>query len=189
MLSQARTLLGRGTTACCGRATCAAWSKNFQPSSFSPSSPFSSLLAPHGRRLLQPSSLSPSPQPFLQQQQQQPARGFASQKHKKMLKLSKGYRGRANSAYSVALQRVQKAMQYAYRDRRTRKREYRKEWILRINAATRQHGMVYSKFINGMQDANIELNRKVLADLAVTEPLSFKAVVDVVKSAAPPKAR
>ena len=188
MLSQARTLLGRGTTACCGRATCAAWSKNFQPSSFSPSSPFSSLLAPHGRRLLQPSSLSPSPQPFLQQQQQ-PARGFASQKHKKMLKLSKGYRGRANSAYSVALQRVQKAMQYAYRDRRTRKREYRKEWIIRINAATRQHGMVYSKFINGMQDANIELNRKVLADLAVTEPLSFKAVVDVVKSAAPPKAR
>ena len=123
-----------------------------------------------------------------QQQQQQPARGFASRKHKKMLKLAKGYRGRANSCYSVALQRVEKALQYAYRDRRTRKREYRKEWIQRINAATRQHGMVYSKMVCGMNDANISLNRKVLADLAITEPLSFKAVVDCVKSAAPPAA-
>ena len=117
--------------------------------------------------------------------QQQPARGFASRKHKKMLKLAKGYRGRANSCYSVALQRVEKALQYAYRDRRTRKREYRKEWIQRINAATRQHGMVYSKMVCGMNDANIALNRKVLADLAITEPLSFKAVVDCVKSAPP----
>ena len=111
-------------------------------------------------------------------------RGFASKKHKKMLKLAKGYRGRANSAYSVALQRVEKALAYAYRDRRTKKREYRKEWIQRINAATRQHGIVYSKMIRGMGDANITLNRKVLADLAVTEPLSFKAIVDTVKRSA-----
>mmetsp|Transcript_30283 Transcript_30283/g.35738 ORF Transcript_30283/g.35738 Transcript_30283/m.35738 type:complete len:133 (-) Transcript_30283:137-535(-) len=110
-----------------------------------------------------------------------PIRGFASQKHKKMLGMAKGYMGRAKTCYSVALQRVQKALQYAYRDRRVRKREVRKDWITRLNAASRQHGVIYSKLIRGLDNSKIELNRKVLADLAVTEPLSFKAVVDTVK--------
>lgn len=111
-----------------------------------------------------------------------PARTFASVKHKKLLKMAKGYRGRANSCYTVALQRVQKALQYAYRDRKVKKREFRTVWITRLNAASRQHGLAYSRLIKGLNDANIELNRKVLADLAVTEPLTFKGVIDTVKS-------
>ena len=107
--------------------------------------------------------------------------------------MAKGYRGRANRTFRAAIRRVEKALQYAYRDRKTKKRNFRKLWIERVNAGVRQHGMSYSKFIHAM--ANLEkssanagshekkiiLNRRMLADLAANEPFSFKAVVDVVK--------
>ena len=97
--------------------------------------------------------------------------------------MAKGYRGRANRTFKAALQRVEKALQYAYRDRKQKKRDFRKLWIERINAAVRQHNMSYSKFISYMNHSGkINLNRKVLADLAANEPFSFKAVVDTVKS-------
>mmetsp|Transcript_14813 Transcript_14813/g.22305 ORF Transcript_14813/g.22305 Transcript_14813/m.22305 type:complete len:142 (+) Transcript_14813:164-589(+) len=109
-------------------------------------------------------------------------RGMANQRHKKMIKLAKGYRNRANRCFTVAKQRVQKARLYAYHDRKVKKREFRKLWIQRINAATRMYGMPYNMFINGMLKSDIRLNRKVLADLAVSEPLSFRSVVEVVKN-------
>jgi len=99
-------------------------------------------------------------------------------RHKKILKLASGYRGRANNCFRVAIEKVEKALRYAYRDRRARKRDFRKLWIQRINAATREHGMTYSQFINGIQKAGIEVDRKVLADIAVREPSAFKALVD-----------
>jgi large subunit ribosomal protein L20 len=99
-------------------------------------------------------------------------------RHKKVLKLAKGYRGRSKNCYRIALQRVEKALQYAYRDRRNRKRDFRGLWIQRINAGTREHGLTYSKFINGLTKAGIDIDRKVLADLAVHEPLAFKSIVD-----------
>lgn len=98
-------------------------------------------------------------------------------RHKKILKLAKGYRGRSKNCYRIALERVEKALQYAYRDRRTKKRDFRALWIQRINAATREHGMTYSRFINGLIKAGIEIDRKVLADLAVREPAAFKVIV------------
>ncbi len=97
-------------------------------------------------------------------------------KHKKILKQAKGYRGRGSTNYRVALERVEKALQYAYRDRRVRKRNFRALWIQRINAASRLHGLTYSQFINGLNLAGIELDRKVLADLAVREPEAFGAI-------------
>jgi large subunit ribosomal protein L20 len=110
--------------------------------------------------------------------------GVVSKKrHKKVLKLAKGFRGRAKNCFRVAVEKVEKALRYAYRDRRNRKRDFRALWIQRINAAVREHGLIYSQFINGLTLANIELDRKVLADLAVREPESFKAVVDQVKLA------
>lgn len=110
--------------------------------------------------------------------------GLVSKKrHKKILKLAKGFRGRAKNCFKVAVEKVEKALRYAYRDRRTRKRDFRALWIQRINAAVRQYGLVYSQFINGLTLANIDLDRKVLADLAVREPEAFKAVVDQVKKA------
>lgn len=102
----------------------------------------------------------------------------AKARHKKVLKLAKGYRGRAKSCYRVAIERVEKGLQYAYRDRRNKKRDFRKLWIQRINAAVRQHGLVYSQFINGVKLAGIDIDRKVLAELAVSEPEAFKAIVD-----------
>ena len=108
----------------------------------------------------------------------------AKARHKKILAMAKGYRGRNSTNFRVAIEKVEKGLQYAYRDRRVKKRNFRALWIQRINAATRQHGIVYSKMIRGMGDANITLNRKVLADLAVTEPLSFKAIIDTVKRSA-----
>lgn len=99
-------------------------------------------------------------------------------RHKKILKLAKGYRGRSKNCYRIAVERVEKALQYAYRDRRTKKRDFRALWIQRINAATREHGLTYSRFINGLIKAGIEIDRKVLADLAVREPVAFKAIVD-----------
>ncbi len=104
-------------------------------------------------------------------------------RHKKILKLAKGYRGRAKNCFRTAVQRVEKALQYAYRDRRNRKRDFRSLWIQRINAAVRENGMVYSRFINGLQVAGIELDRKVLAELAVSEPNAFAQVVEQAKAA------
>jgi large subunit ribosomal protein L20 len=104
-------------------------------------------------------------------------------RHKKILKLAKGYRGRSKSCYRIAVQRVEKALQYAYRDRRNRKRDFRGLWIQRINAGTREYGLTYSKFINGLTKAGIEIDRKVLADLAVYEPAAFKTIVDQAQKA------
>lgn len=106
-----------------------------------------------------------------------------SARHKKIIKLAKGFRGRNNSVWSVAVERVEKSLQYAYRDRRTKKRDFRKLWIQRINAATRLSGMTYSSFMNGLNKAGIELDRKVLADLAVREPESFKNLVEQAQAA------
>eukprot|EP01033_Poteriospumella_lacustris_P005935 gene5935-4265_t len=110
---------------------------------------------------------------------------MASKKHKKIIKLAKGYRGRANRCYSVAYHRVLKAQQYAYRDRKVKKREMRKLWILRVNAASRMYGVPYSNLINMMANSRVQLDRKVLADMAITEPLSFRSVVEVMKSIFP----
>lgn len=103
--------------------------------------------------------------------------------HKKVLKQAKGYRGRANSVFRVAVERVEKGLQYAYRDRRNRKRDFRALWIQRINAASREHGLTYSQFMNGIHKAGIEVDRKVLADLAVHEPAAFGSLVEQAQAA------
>ncbi len=116
-------------------------------------------------------------------------RGVTSHaRHKKVLKAAKGYWGRANSCYRTAIERVEKGLQYQYRDRRNRKRDFRGLWNIRINAGVREHGLVYSQFIHGLKLAGIELNRKILSDLAVSEPESFKAIVDQAKAALAKKA-
>ena len=104
-------------------------------------------------------------------------------RHKKVLKRAKGYYGRAHSNYKTALQYVENALQYAYRDRRQRKRQFRALWIQRINAAARQNGMTYGRFINGLSVAGVEIDRKVLADLAVREPVAFTTLVEQAKEA------
>lgn len=104
-------------------------------------------------------------------------------RHKKIIKAAKGSRGRSNNTFRAANQRVEKDLLYAYRDRRTRKRNFRALWIQRINAGVRAHGLTYSQFMNGMRKAGIELDRKVLADLAAREPDAFKAVVEQAKNA------
>ncbi len=110
--------------------------------------------------------------------------GLVSKKrHKKILKLAKGFRGRSKNCFKVAVEKVEKALRYAYRDRRNRKRDFIALWIQRINAAVRQYGLVYSQFVNGLTLANIDLDRKVLADLAAREPEAFEAVVIQVKAA------
>ncbi len=110
-------------------------------------------------------------------------RGVQSKaRHKKILKMAKGYRGRAKNCIRVAIERVEKALRYAYRDRRNKKREFRALWIQRINAAVREHGMVYSQFIKGLKLAGIDLNRKMLSELAIHEPETFKSVVTAAKS-------
>ena len=104
-------------------------------------------------------------------------RGVTSHaRHKKVLKLAKGYRGRAHSCFTIALERVEKALQYAYRDRRTRKREFRKLWITRLSAACRQRGMHYSTFIHALSQSDILLNRKTLSELAISDPLIFDEI-------------
>ena len=95
-------------------------------------------------------------------------------RHKKVLKLAKGYRGRAATSFRVAIEKVEKALQYAYRDRRNRKRTFRALWIQRINAGAREHGLTYSQFMDGMSKAGIELDRKILSDLAAREPDAFE---------------
>ena len=102
----------------------------------------------------------------------------AHARHKKVLKLAKGYYGRRKNTIRVAKQAVEKAMQYQYRDRKVRKRNFRALWVQRINAAVREHGLTYSRFINGLTNAGIEIDRKVLSDLAIHDPAGFKAVVD-----------
>ncbi len=102
-------------------------------------------------------------------------------RRKKYLKAAKGYFGARKNVYTVAKNAVEKAWQYAYRDRRNKKRAFRRLWITRINAGARQEGLSYSKFIYGLKQNNIELNRKVLADLAMNHPEAFKAVVSKVK--------
>jgi len=104
-------------------------------------------------------------------------------RHKKVLKKAKGYRGRNSKVFRVAVEKVEKAGQYAYRDRRVKKRNFRALWIQRINAGARQHGLTYSQFIHGLNKAGIELDRKVLADLAAREPNDFGVVVEQVKVA------
>lgn len=104
-------------------------------------------------------------------------------RHKKILKMAKGYRGRAKSCYRVAIEKVEKGLRYAYRDRKNKKRNFRGLWIQRINAAARQFDLTYSQFMNGVHKAGIELDRKVLSDLAIHEPEAFKAVVEQAKKA------
>ena len=107
----------------------------------------------------------------------------AHAKHKKVLKAAKGYYGRRKNTIRIAKQAVEKAMQYAYRDRKNRKRNFRALWIQRINAASRELGLTYGRFINGLGKAGIEIDRKVLADLAVREPQAFAALVEKAKAA------
>lgn len=107
----------------------------------------------------------------------------ARRRHKKILKQAKGYYGARSRVFRVAKQAVIKAGQYAYRDRRQRKRQFRALWIARINAAARTHGMSYSRFINGLKKAGIEIDRKILADLAVHEKQAFGAIVEQAKAA------
>ena len=107
----------------------------------------------------------------------------ARARHKKVLKLSKGFRGRRNNVYRVAKQAVMKAGQYAYRDRRTQKRVFRALWIARINAAARNNDTTYSQFIHALKKASIEMDRKVLADLAVFDKAAFSAIVEKAKAA------
>ena len=102
----------------------------------------------------------------------------AHAKHKKVLKAAKGYYGRRKSTIRVAKQAVEKAMQYQYRDRKRKKRTFRALWIQRINAAVREHGMTYGRFIDGLSKAGIQVDRKVLADLAVHDAAGFKALVE-----------
>jgi len=111
-------------------------------------------------------------------------RTFATKRfhHKKIVKAAKGYRGQANRNFRAAIKRVERARQNAYRDRRLRRREFRKLWIQRLNAGVRQHGVRYSRFINMLNSSEVNLDRKILSELAMHEPFSFKAVVDVVKS-------
>jgi len=103
-------------------------------------------------------------------------------RHKKILKLAKGYFGRKSKTFRVANQAVMKSLVYAYRDRRARKRDFRKLWITRINAAARMNGMNYSRFMNGLKKAGIQLNRKMLADMAVNDKESFAKLVEQVKA-------
>src|SRR5579883_3594533 len=105
-------------------------------------------------------------------------RGVAAHaRHKNVLKLAKGYRGRAKVAFRVGIEKVEKGLRYAYRDRRNKKRAFRGLWIQRINAGAREHGLTYSQFINGIKRAGIDMDRKVLADLAYSEPAAFDAIV------------
>ncbi|MDP9095313.1 MAG: 50S ribosomal protein L20 [Pseudomonadota bacterium] len=98
-------------------------------------------------------------------------------RHKKVLKQSKGFVGRSSTNYRIALERLEKSLQYAYRDRRQKKRDFRGLWIQRINAAVREHGITYSRFIAGLKAAQIELDRKVLAAIAFDDPASFATIV------------
>lgn len=107
----------------------------------------------------------------------------ARARHKKIFAMAKGYRGRSKNVFRVAIEKVEKALQYAYRDRRAKKRSFRSLWIQRINAAARLNDLTYSRFMCGLIKAGIELDRKVLADIALKEPANFAKLVDAAKSA------
>src|SRR5262245_18845578 len=116
-------------------------------------------------------------------------RGVAAHgKHKKVLRAAKGYYGRRKNTIRVAKQAVERALQYGYRDRKRKKRTFRALWIQRINAAARQHGLTYGRFIDGLNKAGIEIDRKVLADLAVKDAVAFQALVAQAQAAAKPAA-
>ncbi|EHK58767.1 50S ribosomal protein L20 [Allomesorhizobium alhagi] len=107
----------------------------------------------------------------------------AHAKHKKVLKAAKGFYGRRKNTIRIAKQAVEKSLQYAYRDRKNRKRNFRALWVQRINAATREHGLTYGRFIDGLNKAGIEIDRKVLSDMAIHEPQAFAALVAQAKVA------
>ncbi|MFC1542631.1 50S ribosomal protein L20 [Pseudomonadota bacterium] len=106
----------------------------------------------------------------------------AHARHKKVIKAAKGYRGRRKNCFRVATQAVDKARQYAYRDRKVKKRDFRSLWIVRINAAAREHGLSYSRFMNGLSLAGIELDRKVLADIAVRDADGFAKLAETARA-------
>lgn len=111
-------------------------------------------------------------------------RGFTSRRrHKRRLKLAEGFRGRRKNNFKLAKLAVEKALKFAYRDRRVKKREFRSLWIIRLNAAVREHGMSYSKFIYGLNKANIQIDRKILADIAARDPQAFGTIAAQVKAA------
>jgi len=107
----------------------------------------------------------------------------ARAKHKKIVKRTKGYYGRRKNVFRVAVQSLERSMQYAYRDRRNKKRDFRGLWIQRINAGVRIYGMTYSKFVCGLKKSHIDIDRKILADIAVNQPETFKALVEKAQSA------
>ncbi|MDR2723846.1 MAG: 50S ribosomal protein L20 [Holosporaceae bacterium] len=104
-------------------------------------------------------------------------------RHKKVLKLSKGFRGRSSTCYRSALERLEKSLQYAYRDRRNRRRDFRALWIVRINAAVREQGLKYSQFVHGLDKASISVDRKILSELAVNNKKAFSEIVDKARMA------
>lgn len=107
----------------------------------------------------------------------------AHAKHKKMLDMAKGYRGRNSTVFRVAKEKVEKGLQYAYRDRKAKKTTFRMLWIARINAGVRAEGLTYSRFMNGLKQANIQLDRKVLADIALNDVEAFKELIEKAKAA------
>jgi len=107
----------------------------------------------------------------------------AHARHKKLLDLARGYRGRGSTAYRIAIEKVEKALRYAYRDRRNKKRDFRGLWIQRINAGARAHGLTYSQFMHGLKLAGLELDRKILSDLAIREPDAFAAILLTARTA------
>ena len=109
----------------------------------------------------------------------------AHARHKKVIKAAKGYYGRRKNTIRVAKQAVEKALQYNFRDRKNKKRTFRALWIQRINAAAREHGLTYGRFIDGLTKAGVEVDRKVLADIAVKDNAAFKALVDQARAALP----
>ena len=110
--------------------------------------------------------------------------GFkARRRHKKVLKMAKGYRGGRSKLFRSAVETVDRALNYAYRDRRVRKRDFRRLWIVRINAAARLHGLSYSRFIAGLTQAKVEVDRKILADIAVNDPAAFGKYADIASAA------
>lgn len=109
-------------------------------------------------------------------------------RHKKILKLSKGYRGRSSKCFRVAIERLEKALRYAYRDRRVKKRDFRSLWIQRINAGARLHGLTYSRLMGGLKAAGVTLDRKVLSDIAIHDAAGFGALAEQAKAALDKKA-
>jgi large subunit ribosomal protein L20 len=104
-------------------------------------------------------------------------------RHKKIVDMAAGYRGRSSTNFRIAIEKVEKGLRYAYRDRRRKKRDFRGLWIQRINAGVREHGLTYSQFIGGIKKAGIEIDRKVLSDLAIREPAAFAQLVEQAKAA------